>query len=217
MSVFTTVLVVLAYTELAMWRTVKRGKEVVLTEGDKRVKDRLRAYYTASGLTGKQLDHYVDEAAADNQPWSAAFISYLFATAGAGSAFPVALAHSRYVTEFKRNLLADPAKYPFQAWPLGALPAAVGDVICVWRDADPNKAGEQQPRIHGKPVSWGGLDPDHWQHFAAHCDLIVRVEKGFAVAIGGNVGNTVQETRYSLNAIGIVTHPKGIALIKNYK
>jgi hypothetical protein len=157
----------------------------------------------------------VERAAGDRLAWSAAFISYLFQTAGAGPAFPVALSHSVYVTATK--LSRDTALHPFQAWPLSALPPGVGDVICTWRDADERKPGLQRPVIHGKPVSWDAIDQANWQHFASHCDLIVKIDGNSVTAIGGNVSQRVAETLYHTNAAGLLAHPRGVALIKNFR
>lgn len=217
MTPFKAVLVTLARLEWLAWRKFSGKKIGTLTESDPQVKDRLKAYYKSVGYAGSQLDTMVNDAASDKIPWSAAFISYLFATAGAGAAFPMALAHSKYVTELKGRMAQDPTVYPFQAWPLSLLLPEVGDVICVWRDADPDKKGVQQPKIHGKKVSYDAIDSANWQHFAAHCDLIVGIDGKKITAIGGNVGNTVAETIYKANIAGFVEHPRGIALIKNFK
>jgi hypothetical protein len=200
-----------------LWRRHDRGRRNdFYQESDPAVEDRLRRYYEAIGLAGARLNRAVTKAANNRKPWSAAFITYLFQVAGAGPFFPIATAHSQYVTTFKGALSRDTRTHPFQAWPLGALVPDVGDVICTWRDADEDTPGLQQPVIHGQPISYSAINPSSWRHFAGHCDVIVSISGNVVTAIGGNVGNSVQQTPYSTNAAQCIEHPRGVALIKNY-
>lgn len=217
MSQFKALLVALANMELMLWRRFDRPGTDFYTEDAPQIRGRLRAYYGAVGYTDPRLERLVQRAASDRLPWSAAFISYLFQTAGAGPAFPVALSHSVYVTALKGSLSPDTVNHPFQAWPLSALIPGVGDVICTWRDADEDRRGMQRPVIHGRPVSWDAIDANNWQHFNSHCDLICRIAGNNVTAIGGNVRQRVAESQYNTNAAGFLVHPRGVALIKNFR
>lgn len=206
-------LVSIAEGELVKWKTAGGWR----TEGDAAVRGYLESYYRAAGKTAAEAHNLAGHAAADTNPWSAAFISYLFATAGAGIDFPVHTAHSYYVTTLKANAGRDIIAYPLQAYNMTDVSAEVGDLVCVWRDADPVAPGAQQPRIGGQPVSYAAIDAGNWRHFASHCDLITRIEGLRAIAIGGNVGNRVAETTYNLDNDGRVNHAHGVAIVKNYK
>jgi len=206
-------LVRIANDELNAW-TRARGK--YYGESSSQMIGRLKSYYLAAGKSASEANRLAAAAADDKTPWSAVFISYLFTQAGA-SDFPVHTAHSWYVTRLKANAHRDRKTFPLQAYPINDFGPAVGDLICVWRDANPKKKGAQRPHIHGKKVTWDAIESGSWVHFSSHCDLIVRIVGRVAYAIGGNVGNRVKETRYNINGSNRISHSRGIVLIKNYK
>ncbi|MDQ3917703.1 MAG: DUF2272 domain-containing protein, partial [Acidobacteriota bacterium] len=119
-----------------------------------------------------------------NAYWSAAFISWLMRTAGAGDRFHYNEAHSHYVYPAiiaKRN---GDAGAGFWCYRLNEAKPAVGDIICFAR---------QQ-----------GIDYDHQNggSYAGHCDLIVEVASDQIVVIGGNVGDSVTRRPIPLDEHG---------------
>ena len=201
MTPFKAMLIAWAYTEMETWLNLGNH------ESDPRLLNRLRQYGRAAGLSGDNLETWAAACAADQKAWSAAFISFLFASAGAGPQFPVSTAHSHYVTLLKANMGCPPSVAPFQTWPVATVAVEVGDLVCRWR---------------GHAVTFEQLDetdttPDF---FPSHCDLIVEVDGRRAVGIGGNVhgeGYTVGTVNYILHANGTLNHPQGYAIVKNFK
>jgi hypothetical protein len=201
MTPFKARLIAWAWTELETWLSLGNH------ESDPRLLNRLRQYGRAAGLTGAKLESWAADCAADRKAWSAAFISFLFASAGAGPDFPVSTAHSHYVTRLKALMGCPPLLAPFQTWPVGSTAVQAGDLVCRWR---------------GQAVTFEQLDEtdDVPDFFPSHCDLIVEVNGQRAVGIGGNVhgqGYTVGTVNYVLHANGTLNHPQGYAIVKNFK
>jgi hypothetical protein len=199
MTPFKILLVGIAQVEMDTWLSLGNH------ESDPRLFNRLRSYGRAAGLSGQPLEDWAAACAADQRAWSAAFISYCFATAGAGADFPVSTAHSDYVTKLKANM--GRALAPFQTWPVDQAVVAVGDLVCRWRD---------HPRTFAQ-LDETDTTPDF---FPSHCDLIVEVNGARAVGIGGNVhglGITVGTVSYNLRRNGMLNHPQGYAIVKNFK
>lgn len=224
MTPFVTALVTRAWAEYALW-TKPNGRRY--RETDPEVTPHLLRYYAAVKLgrlardataiyesdmrrslpTNAQLQSATWH---DDNYWSAAFISYLFFFAGAGAQFLYSLRHAKYVSDARNNLHLDPARHPFQAYPLGAMVPAAGDVLV---------------RRRAGTVNWSNLPAD----FDGHCDLVVDASvRGHIVVMGGNVsipgagrdGLTVNTRRYNRDAGGFLLKsavPGGIALIKNFK
>jgi hypothetical protein len=141
------------------------------------------------------------------QPWSAAFISFCFKTAGAGTGFPYRAAHAEYC----RAILQKPASYPGLAL---ADPAAatlvVGDLIWAAR-AGPDCP--KPPMTHAEAIS-RLQGPDH--DFCSHCDIVVELRQGEVDVLGGNVSNSVTRTTYATSNGHISDHRHAwLAVIKD--
>lgn len=128
--------------------------------------------------------------------WSAAFISYLFKEAGAGSRFPYASSHSVYIREAVKNRNAG-KRFGLLAYTPDEYAPKVGDLVCY-------------PRQSGVT-----FDTDH--AYDSHCDIVVAVNRvaGQLITIGGNVSNSVTKTVYPINASGQVTASKVHAILSN--
>ena len=97
--------------------------------------------------------------------WSAAFISYVMRTAGAGPGFPYTPLHADYINAAARREGVLRAERPETYAP------QLGDLICVGRLA------ARQLKFDDLPSG----------RFFAHCDLVVSVVPGQLSVIGGNV------------------------------
>lgn len=113
-------------------------------------------------------------------PWSAAFTSWVLQTARIDW-FSGAPSHVQYL---KRAMTARPGELK-RASRYRPLP---GDLICAPR-ADANG----QPTAVGEAEFIAALNSGV-DHFETHCDIVVRVNKGSLVSIGGNVKNGVTAT-----------------------
>lgn len=150
------------------------------TEGEPGFVERVGTYWLEGtgthGLDGN--DH--------GSPWSAAFISFVMKTAGAGDRFRYSTQHSVYIAQGIRDFLRkrDAAGYWTQRLP-DARPA-VGDLVCWSRQA--------------------GVDYDHQMagNYSGHSDLVVEVADKTIAVIGGNVGDSVTRRPLALDAQGFV-------------
>lgn len=102
--------------------------------------------------------------------WSAAFISYVMRTAGAGKRFPYSGTHSDYINA----AVLSPGQLVIAAERPDRYPPRQGDLICMWRGA--------------RVVQYDQLPAGR---FASHCDMVVGVRPGALDVIGGNVENSV--------------------------
>jgi hypothetical protein len=122
------------------------------------------------------------------QPWSAAFISYLMQSAGVSADdFFFSDAHFSYLSFLKaRQDDADPL---FVLRPAATEAVTPGDLICASRDSNTvDTIDDIRPGLPG------------------HCDLVLEVhpEQGWAGVIGGNVFNSVSESLIPMSADGRV-------------
>ncbi|WP_426409474.1 DUF2272 domain-containing protein [Bradyrhizobium ganzhouense] len=125
-------------------------------------------------LTGR--DHSV--------PWSAAFISWVMRTAGAGDRFVYSPQHSVYIFRAIKDLLQGKPQAGFYCYQLQEWKPQVGDLVCWARQA--------------------GIDYQHQNggDYAGHCDLVVEVNGDQVQIVGGNVGDSVTKRPLALNAGG---------------
>jgi hypothetical protein len=122
------------------------------------------------------------------QPWSAAFISYLMQSAGvAADDFLFSDAHFSYLSFLKaRQNEANPL---FVLRPVATEVVTPGDLICAARDNNTVDAID-------------GIRPG----LPGHCDLVLEIhpEQGWAGVIGGNVFNSVSESLIPMSTDGRV-------------
>ncbi|MGC2234579.1 MAG: SH3 domain-containing C40 family peptidase [Pyrinomonadaceae bacterium] len=131
-------------------------------------------------------------------PWSAAFISFIMREARYTN-FMFSPAHSKYIRDSKRKRNDGDENAPFWLFRLEEHKPEVGDMICQWR---------LSPRTFD----------DLPANFASHCDVIVEIDGGIAKAIGGNVGNSVSRTDFSLNDRGFIRPQRNVfAVMRNNK
>ena len=113
-------------------------------------------------------------------PWSAAFISWVMKTSGAGNNFRYSTQHSVYISQAVRDHLNN-NNVGFWGWRLNERKPAVGDLVCWARES--------------------GVDFDHQKsgNYAGHCDIVVAVEADEIFVIGGNVGDSVTRRPLALD------------------
>ena len=149
-------------------------------EGENGWYQRVRTYWlegtSTKGVDGRNHD----------MPWSAAFISWVMKTSGAGSRFRYSTQHSVYVYQGVRDLLQKNSAAGFWCWRLSEAKPKIGDVVC-W---------SRQP----------GIDYDHQNggDYKGHCDIVVEVDTDRVHVIGGNVGDSVTRRPLLLTATGYV-------------
>ncbi len=127
-----------------------------------------------------------------NQPWSAAFISFLMAEAGAGTAFSCAPAHSVYIVKALREAAKPRSNAAFIARRHRQYAPIPGDLIACERQKqiDPNFDTYISYVAQGR--------------YEAHCDAVVEVSATALVTIGGNVGSSVREKRWPVDKNGMI-------------
>ena len=124
-------------------------------------------------------------------PWSAAAISFIVRQAGTEfetyRRFKFAAAHSRYLHDsiVKRN--AADQRAPFWGFRLHERRPAIGDIVARWRET---------PRTFDDAV--------HSDSFKSHTDIIISISPDFVLAMGGNVQQSMNITRYKKTPSGFV-------------
>jgi hypothetical protein len=126
--------------------------------------------------------------------WSAAFISYLMRSAGAGDRFPYSPLHATYINAAANGNAAVSAQPP------ETYPVQLGDLICYGR------RGAQRLRFSDLPTS----------SFFGHCDIVVGATAGELTVIGGNVTAGVTMKHVPVTVQGMLSTPDGTVLDERY-
>jgi len=127
--------------------------------------------------------------------WSAAFVSYVMRTAGAGAGFPYGPAHWTYVSAARTG----PPEVPLRAERPEAYAPQRGDLICTGRE------WSKHVRFDDLPVQ-----------FAGHCDLVVDVAPGELTVVGGNVSDAVTVKHVPVSEQGMLATADGQLLDTRY-
>ena len=125
---------------------------------------------------------------ADAPAWSAAFISYVFRTSGAGDRFPYSPLHADYINAAARGEGALQAERPESYRPVP------GDLICLGRLSARNMRFDDLPT----------------GRFFGHCDIVVEAVPGQLTVIGGNVEGSVTEKHVPTTPEGTLSSPGGV-------
>jgi hypothetical protein len=188
-------------------RSLDEEWTIVGDQADEPFKSRVGDYWRAVGRP--EWDGDTDE------PWSAAFISWCFAEAGAGDRFSPDETHSVYMDRIRRH---DGMSQALVLHPPGAVPVAPGDLV--WNSRRP---GPHYP-YPGHPLSYGeAVDLlEAGIFFASHTDIVVSVAGGRCDSIGGNVcnvedGGSVTRSTWRLDWDGRLVDPRKdwIGVVKN--
>ncbi|HEV2817153.1 MAG TPA: DUF2272 domain-containing protein [Allosphingosinicella sp.] len=175
-------------------------------QADEPYRSRVGAYWAAVGRPG--LDGGSDE------PWSAAFVSWCFAAAGAGAAFAGHDTHSVYVDRIRRHAGMS-AKLDLH--PPREAPLAPGDLIwnSRWESADEEARAPKSFEEAMAELAAGNF-------FPSHVDIVVAVGAASCDSVGGNVSNrdpggSVTRSTWRLAADGTIADPRKvwIGVVKN--
>ncbi len=147
----------------------------------------------SSSWTGKYGDGGQEYRSAP-PAWSAAFISYLMRTAGAGDRFPYSPLHATYI-----NAAAN-GNATVSAQPPESYPPQLGDLICFGR------RGAQKLRFSDLPTS----------SFFGHCDMVVATAPSELTVIGGNVSAGVTMKHVPLTPQGTLSTSDGLVMDERY-
>ncbi len=132
--------------------------------------------------------------AGDAPAWSAAFISYVMRTAGAGGRFVYSPLHADYINAAARGEGGMRAERPDMYAP------QAGDLICTGRGASRNIRYENLPA----------------PSFYGHCDLVTQAAPGQLLVIGGNVDASVTLKHVPTGSGGMLAEPGGRAYDPRY-
>ena len=130
-----------------------------------------------------------------NYAWSAAFISYVMRTAGAGEGFPYTETHADYINAARRHELGEEPGIVLTTERMEVYAPQRGDLICYWRGR--------------RAITYDDLPAGR---FGGHCDIVVEIKPGQLDVIGGNVDNAVAMKHIPATADGHLAGPDGIAL-----
>jgi hypothetical protein len=160
--------------------------------------EHLAPYHTFVGAMWNAIGQTLDGRDRD-QPWSAAFISWIVRQAGPEYAgFRFAAAHSRYIHDSIRKRDTGSSS-PFWGFRLKEHKVGLGDLVCQWRNS---------PRTYD--------DARTSEAFFSHCDVVVEVAPGSVRALGGNNGHTVGFKTYAVNPDGFLkAENKVFAVLRN--
>jgi len=136
-------------------------------------------------------------------PWSAAFVSWVMRSAGAGRDFPYSEAHVEYVRAARRNRCNNVTANPFWAYRATEVAPELGDLVCRSRH---KKVADVTTYEN---VTQGDTRP-------LHCDIVTAGPRnGLIMVTGGNVavpipgaseihGQTVAERKLRVDANGML-------------
>jgi hypothetical protein len=111
--------------------------------------------------------------------WSGAFISYVLKKAKADKEdFDFSSRHSVYIQKAIDNKKKRKRK-GFKGYRLNEKKVEIGDLVCYARQS--------------------GVDYDTKGDYVSHCDIIVALDGDNAIGIGGNVSNSVSESKIPLD------------------
>ncbi|CDX15176.1 conserved hypothetical protein [Mesorhizobium sp. ORS 3324] len=171
---------------LAEWNFFEQGKRV---EDDDPQFRRIGTYWQAVGenFDGRTLIPGSKPGELINPAWSAAFISYIVRISGGGDRFLYAQAHSVYVQDF---VVGHP----------GGLYEAMRPEHYAPQPGDLVHAGREGAKRFDFDAARAAFKAD--KRYASHSDLVIEVNGGFAITIGGNVSQSVTKKRLKLNPDG---------------
>lgn len=157
----------------------KRGRQ----EGEPGYWQRIVKYWK-EGVNRSDVDTRL-EVMSNNNPWSAAFISYVFRKAGAANKFPYSAAHYTYITHAIRNRRNGTSNSSLVGYRITEYSPKVGDLVCAPRSSDRRKV------TYENALSYKNSNGDRF--FSSHCDIVVSVSNNSIDIIGGNVSNSVTQ------------------------
>ncbi len=139
-----------------------------------------------SGWTSK-YDEFGQLYQGDAPAWSAAFVSYVMRSAGAGMRFPYSPLHADYINAALQGTGVLRAERP------EAYAPQPGDLICV------SRGRIRQMRFEDLSGA----------RFFGHCDVVTAAQPGQLTTVGGNVGGGVTMKHVPTTAAGTLADAQG--------
>ena len=130
-----------------------------------------------------------------NYAWSAAFISSVMRTAGAGEGFPYTETHADYINAARRHELGEEPNIVLTTERMDVYAPQRGDLICYWRGR--------------RAITYDDLPTGK---FGGHCDIVVEIKPGELDVIGGNVDNAVAMKHIPATVDDHLAGPDGVVL-----
>jgi hypothetical protein len=139
--------------------------------------------------------------------WSAAFISWVMASAGVDAPeFRPDAAHSAYLDHLDALAAAWPQLAPFLPRDPSTHAPGIGDLVC--RD-----------RSRRALAAWADRAAERGQFRPMHCDIVVAAGAGVVEAVGGNVSDSVTLSRWETDGAGrlrpLADRPPAIVIMEN--
>jgi hypothetical protein len=179
--------------------SVAKGERMFWEDGqrkelDEAVSTRLQKYWKAVGLdyTVEQLR---DAKFQSDNPWSAAFVSWVMKKAGAREHFRYSASHWQYVASAKENRKAANDN-PFKAYRTDEQKVELASVVVRRRGSS--------------MATYENIENGH----ITHGDIVVSVADGKAETIGGNVSNSVKTTTVELKNDGEIAADVYFVIVK---
>jgi flagellum-specific peptidoglycan hydrolase FlgJ len=166
-----------------------------IRETDPRLRKTLQGYWKTGVGRSVSEQQLGDRAFQNSNPWSAAFISWLMKTAGAGNAFKYSGYHSAYTRAAIDNRLANNSN-PFKAYRITEIAPQVGDLVCASRA--------------GSGATYDNVRPP----MQTHCDIVTGVQPGRIAIVGGNVSDSVKQRPLKTDAGGRIVTPGYFSVIR---
>ena len=182
-------IVCIANQELARWGNG------VMKETNPRTRRVLQDYWKTGVGANFSEEQLRDAAFQKAHPWSAAFISWVMRTAGAGNAFKYSPTHAAYTRAAIDNRHANNSN-PFKAYRATELAPQVGDLVCKGRAG--SGAAYENIKLGMK----------------THCDIVTEVRPSNLTLVGGNVNNSVARKTLRSNTNGRIAEPDYFAVIR---
>jgi hypothetical protein len=156
----------------------------------------------SNGWTGKYNSFGIAFAPTEDEQyaWSAAFISYVMRSAGAGRSFPYAPSHSTYINAAARMAQGAAQNWSVLAERTGSYAPQPGDLICLGRRS------AKAMRFEDLPAG----------PFASHCDLVIGPSSAGLAVIGGNVDDAVTMKHVPTDSAGRIAGPGDVAYDRRY-
>ncbi|HEY0419308.1 MAG TPA: DUF2272 domain-containing protein [Acetobacteraceae bacterium] len=124
--------------------------------------------------------------------WSAAFISYVMRTAGAGTRFPYSPSHWTYINAAREVSLGRKPGWAISAERIDSYAPQPGDLVCAGRH-------------NARSMTFDDLPASP---FPSHCDIAVANDGALLTVVGGNVDDSVTMKHLPLTIDGRVSDPR---------
>jgi peptidoglycan hydrolase-like protein with peptidoglycan-binding domain len=151
----------------------------------------LRDYWSAVGQKVR-LEDLRDPKWQRENPWSAAFVSWVMRTAGAGTRFSCLSAHRLYIAAAKKNRQSGGSG--FWAYRISEVKPEPGDVVCA------DRACCEKCECNG--ATYDNIDDGH--RWCTHGDIVIEVHPGEVRVLGGNADHSVDDAKIQTDSRGFV-------------